>query len=188
MLLNQVKINNYKGERHKIESDKLLCKSFTVWEGTINVDATVLAVDPGINFGLTLIKKGKVYCVSGKIEPCEPSLERACRIPSVVREILYLVGGDKASTLEAPPVPSGCIGAIEGSAFNKHYRQTLLAEVRMGFYLAIRRYSRELPKVIPPMTARKLATGSGKEPVYLKYPLMNPNAADSLGIAIAAIS
>ncbi len=181
MLINQVKLKHSKGTKVEIENPikYSVIRTFNLWRGTIDVPhVSVIGVDPGINFGLTGIDRGEVFCVSGYVEKHEHQMERAYCIAYSMHDILRAV--EFRGSIDT-------ITAVEGAAHGKHFRQVQLAEVRMGFYMGLREIGRELPRVIPPMTARKWATGSGKDPVYLKYPLMNPNAADSLGVAIAAL-
>jgi len=161
----------------------ILLDKYRIWEGGTDIDDDIIGVDPGINFGFTIISDNKVFCISGKILPFEHQMERAIRVATVASHLGYTYLNPHYLMDEHTSLT-----AIEGSAHGKQFRQTQLAEVRLGWYAGIRGFSRQYPIIIPPMTARKLVTGDGRDSVANHFPLMNSNAADSLGIALAAVA
>jgi hypothetical protein len=72
---------------------------------------------------------------------------------------------------------------LEGAAFNKTFGQVQLAEVRTGYYIAMRHYT-ETISVPAPMTARKVVFGDGRTQPGDIWPLLNHNGADSLALAL----
>jgi hypothetical protein len=79
------------------------------------------------------------------------------------------------------------LALVEDAAFHKQMGQVGLAEVRFGFYFGLRQSGVKDVRMIPPMTARKLAFEDGRIQAMDVWPLLNHNAADSVAIALAAL-
>lgn len=132
-----------------------------------------IGLDPGVNFGLTVILDGEVLIMNGKLPSLKDRQLKALEAIEFVKEL--------------PQWPLIVTAFVEDAAFGKQFGQTGLAEVRFGFWYGF--HMRHLPELrtIPPMSWRKIAFGKGTITGGDVWPLLNPNAADSLGIALAAL-
>jgi len=131
----------------------------------------VIGVDPGVNFGITIIKDDVIYIYNGKLKTQkERRIEYAILAHDLIHDLVHEHGG-------RPTILS-----LEGAAYNKTYGQVPLAEVRTGYYMALRSYGEvEMP---PPMSWRKVSLGSGTAFEGDIWPTLNGNAAASLGVAL----
>lgn len=138
---------------------------------------TCIAVDPGVNFGLTLIHKTNVYIFNGKLATTKSPMEYSYRAFMFTQEILKKFKWDIDSYI------------VEGAAFHKTFGQVGLAEVRNGYYLGMRLMQPEVIKVsiVPPMTCRKVVFDNGKTQAGDYFPFLNHNAADSLALGLYGI-
>jgi len=135
----------------------------------------IVGVDPGVNLGITVINREEVFIFHGKLKTQrDPRIEYA----SLAHDILVnLIEEQRMST---------AVFVLEGAAFNKTFGQVQLAEVRTGYYLAMRHYANAV--LLPaPMTVRKDVFGDGRTQPGDIFPQLNHNAADSLSIALYAM-
>ena len=130
-----------------------------------------VGIDPGVNFGITLIKDRTVNVYHGTLMKSGETNEYA--------RIAYKFWQDLISF----PVEGKCI--VEGAAYHKMYGQVELAEVRTGFYLAACFLDYfDTVKVVPPASIRKLVFNNHLQQAADIWPTMNHNGADSLSMAI----
>lgn len=135
--------------------------------GTIKPLGTAIGIDPGVNFGVTIINEDEVQVINGKLRKQESSLA-------------YSVMAQGMSECLLEMLPAMC-NVLEGPAFNKVFGQVGLADVRAGFYLGFKpRY----PIIVPPMTCRKEVFDNGKTQAGEVWPNIDHNAADSLALAL----
>jgi hypothetical protein len=134
----------------------------------------IIGVDPGVNFGITLIKGEVLFIFNGKLKTQrEQRIEYSLLAYDLLHELIKEYEMQNAHFI------------LEGAAFNKKYGQVNLAEVRTGYYLAMRYFG---TVVVPaPMSWRKITLGSGTAFEGDIWPRLNGNAAASLGIALSGI-
>jgi len=135
----------------------------------------VVGVDPGVNYGLTFLTEKTLYVFWGRL-PHERKLV-GFEATLFVEQFMTRMGNKIAT----PPFAV----FIEGPSYNAPVGQPLLEQIRFGFASGFSLVGCSLIDYIPPMTARKLAFGSGKKTAKDIWINLNPNAADSIGIAIA---
>lgn len=140
-------------------------------------DISVVGIDPGVNFGISVIIKEDVYIYNGKVDTRIKS-ERAWYSKDVFEFILNL--------LKVVHPMRDFTAVIEGAAYGKKFGQVQLAEVRNGFFLGCTFFTDSV-YVVPPSTIRKMAFGSGDTYGRDEYPQINHNAAAGLGCAMAAM-
>jgi hypothetical protein len=172
MLYQQVTLTN---KPQKISN--LYARQLKVIHGTIPhaIPSPAWGIDPGVNFGLTVIEQDHVYVFHGAL-----SKES---IPGCYGLVAYNFLQEIAKSLNY-------IGAklvIEGAAYGAPFRQVELSEIRTGFYLA----SSTAPlymqtHIVPPATIRKEVFGNGKTQAMNEWPTLNHNAADALAMALYA--
>lgn len=133
-----------------------------------------VGIDPGVNFGITIINMDYIQVFHGKLPSSSVRGQHAWDAIEMVKELLF---GDIVGT------GSAC---IEGAAYKDKYGQVGLEEVRIGFYLGLRELGLNV-RIVPPMTIRKIAFGHGRTVAGELWPLLNHNAADSLGAALCGI-
>jgi hypothetical protein len=134
-----------------------------------------IGVDPGVNFGLTLIHMDQVTVLYGKL----PSDKRpGYRGISAYNFIM------RNDAIREFPL---CEAIIEGAAYNDRFGQVTLEEVRFGFFFALYRLGFDV-SIVPPATIRKGALGDGRATVGDLFPSMNHNAADSIGCALYVLN
>lgn len=141
--------------------------------GNLGVPTTgsIFAVDPGVNFGITIITPdSKVNILWGTLDKHPSHAEHGLMAENLIIQLVKRYKAEKAKFV------------LEGAAFNKAFGQVGLAEVRQGFYAGMRKFTEEF-SVVPPMTARKVVFGNGRTQAGDIWPLLNHNAADSLGLA-----
>lgn len=130
----------------------------------------IVGVDPGVNFGITVIDKEDVYIYNGKLLTQENRIEYAFLAMNLIAQLVYDHGVGRATFI------------LEGAAFSKQFGQVNLAEVRAGYYIGMRQFN--VPKVSPPMSIRKKVFGDGRQQAADLFPQLNHNASDSLAIAL----
>lgn len=130
---------------------------------------SLAGVDPGMNFGITVLKEGELKIMWGSI----PTQKEPGMAGALVLTMLQELDIDVD------------FGVVEGAAYHAKFGQVGLQEVRFGFYYGL--YLRKARvRILPPASIRKLAFGSGKETAADLFPTLNHNAADSIGCVIAA--
>lgn len=138
-----------------------------------------LGIDPGVNFGITFIKKELVTIYYGTMRQARKPGEYGVIAVNVLQ-----------SLPEFSKMSGTCV--IEGAAFHKTFGQVGLAEVREGFYIGARMTgdlsSLKQTIIVPPATIRKCVSGDGRTQAGEIYILLNHNAADSIFIAQYALT
>lgn len=132
-------------------------------------------IDPGVNFGLTVIEGYKIYVFYGALMQDD----KPGRYGLIAFKFLQ-------SIMETFNLWSARM-VIEGAAYGATFRQVELSEIRTGFYLAAA-LSPGFSDVIikPPKTIRKAVFNNGTIHAADEFPLLNHNAADSLAVALFA--
>lgn len=138
-------------------------------------DTICIGIDPGVNFGISIITGKQILICNGKLPVRKTAGEHGKDAYEFVMEhIIQHVDG-------------AALSVVEGAAYDKTFGQVGLAEVRFGFYLGL--YVRNAnPQICAIKTIRASVLGSGKETAFDRWPLLNHNAADSLGCALMAYS
>jgi hypothetical protein len=152
--------------------DDPYCRTLRVVSGVFpGNDGIAWGVDPGVNFGLTIIEDEEVTVLHGSFlqrhEPGQYGLTAYLFLK------YWLTWESKRS---------GSL-IIEGAAYGAPYRQVELAEIRTGFYLAGAMHMPNV-QIVPPATIRKAVFGYGKTQAGDVWPQLNHNAADSLSMAL----
>lgn len=136
----------------------------------------VVAIDPGVNFGMTIIDNKGLRIYNGTLIKQETSLEYGYYAMHFIKDILSRHD-------------ENTIFVLEGAAYHKTFGQVGLADVRCGFYLGARCFLGEGSiRIMAPMTARRLVFGSGKIQPMDVWAKLNHNAADSLSLALAGLN
>lgn len=152
-------------------------RSFRVVEGTLPqaIARPAWGVDPGVNFGVTLLDGRQAFVFSGSLlKEDEPGCYGRMAY-SFLDALLDKYFRDGASLV------------VEGASYGDQFGQVLLSEVRTGFYLAaVHHPGVDSVEITPPKTVRKKVFGDGKIKAPDEWPLLNRNAADSLAIALYA--
>jgi hypothetical protein len=133
---------------------------------------SVIGIDPGVNFGLTLIHDDEVMVHWGSLPPTKIKGEHGIH----AYDFIYNTYQD------FPAIKS----VVEGAAYHSKFGQVGLEEVRFAFYLALRHLGMN-PVIVPPATVRKAVFGNGQQQAGDVYPFMNHNGADSLSIALYSL-
>jgi hypothetical protein len=135
----------------------------------------IFAVDPGVNFGLTIATAGGLWLYHGSLLKTENALEYGWYAMQFI-----------LSTMKPAVEPFRFV--LEGAAYNKIFGQVGLSAVRAGFYLGARTLLEpESIDIIAPMAARKKVFNDGKAEPWLYWPTIQHNAVDSLVLALAAM-
>jgi|SRR5690242_14767184 len=153
-------------------------KSMRVVHGTIPqaIPTPAWGIDPGVNFGLTVIEGAKVYVFNGSLIS-DPT-------PGRQGLIAYKFLHDMIGKFASLPLS---LMVIEGAAYGAPFRQVELSEIRTAFYLAASLWGGFSDVVIkPPATIRKAVFGDGKTQAMNEWPTLNHNGADSLSMALFA--
>lgn len=149
------------------------CRSLFYTSGVIKDDSSpreAVGIDPGVNFGLTFIHAGFVHIYHGVLTQERVPGRYAIRAYYLFKE------------LDLPELPA-CI--IEGAAYHKQFRQVVLGETRIGFYMyAYLSEKYMMVKIVPPASIRKAVAGDSRKHASDEYPNLNANAADSLYCAL----
>lgn len=164
-------------EKKPEKIDNPFTRSLRLTTGTIPqaVSFPAWGIDPGVNFGLTVIEENKVFVFHGALMQTDQtgyySLIAFQFLQSMIGRFMYQ---EKIRMV------------IEGAAYNAPFRQVELSEIRAGFYLGAALYNFAKVWIKPPATIRKGAFGNGKVQAGDEWPTLNHNAADSLAIALYA--
>lgn len=127
----------------------------------------VVAVDPGINFGMSVLQSSGLYIYNGRLQRVGTTFE--C--------------GWYAYNFIQGYIASNALFVLEGAAYKAPFGQADLANVRAGFYMGARyRLGLDRIRVAAPMTVRKAVFGNGKIKASEIFPNLNINAADSIGL------
>jgi hypothetical protein len=153
-------------------------RSLRVVHGTIPqaLPFPAWGLDPGVNFGLTVIEGDKVFVFNGSLNQDEQPGRRgliAYRFIQMMTQSLNYIGAKMV---------------IEGASYGDRFGQVLLSELRTGFYLGVTTPPVLMPQVEikAPKSIRKAVFGDGTIRAPDEFPTLNRNAADSLAMAIYA--
>ena len=144
---------------------------------TLKENQIVIGIDPGVNYGVTFLSKNFIGVLWGRLPRKQilvgfEALDLARTLSWAYQSKLWIPFG---------AVPNVY---IEGPSYGDTVGQPLLEQVRFGF--AVGFHQAKCPvHYIPPMSARKLAFGSGKTKGSDVWVNINPNGADSVGLALA---
>ena len=130
-----------------------------------------IGIDPGINWGLTMLVDGIMFTYWGTL----PKMNAPDRHNYICRFI----------TAWFPPKCPANIVMIEGAAYGAKYSREALEDSRLGFYDAFK----ELGKTVsyaPPLTIRKEVFGKGTIKGNQVFLDINENSADSVAICLYA--
>jgi hypothetical protein len=132
-------------------------------------------IDPGVNFGLTVIECDKIWVFHGALMRDEKPGRYGLIAFKFLENIIKTFDHKNA------------LMVIEGAAYGAQFRQVELSEIRTGFYLAASLSSSFTDvEIKPPATVRKGVFDNGKTQAMNEWPLLNHNAADSLAMALYA--
>ncbi len=144
---------------------------------TLHHKFDVVAVDPGVNFGLCVVTKDSIKIYDGHLLKQDSSLEYAWEAYNFIRSVLVFPSEFDVS--------ENVIFILEGAAYHKTFGQVGLADVRAGFYMGARSMlGAGSIKIVPPMTVRKVVFGDGRYQPAEEWPTIHHNAADALSIAL----
>ena len=167
---------------HKVQLGSYTAKSFFylfpewVYEkyGEKYYDHLCVGVDPGVNYGITVITNLGMEVIWGKL----PKFSNFIGLESA--ELARSIGKLYKFTKFDPHV------YIEGPAFRTNYGQTKLEQCRSGFIHGFNDYMPETNiKYIAPRSAGKIAFGNGNKSAKDHWFMLNENASDSIGIGLA---
>ena len=136
----------------------------------------VIGIDPGRNFGCTYMHSEGTIVLWGQLEK-GGHLEYGVAAYDIVAA---LIGLSTKHTGHSKDI----LCAIEGASYGSQYGQVGLAEIRFGFYLGLIHHPLKTV-IIPPQSCRKFAFGSAKIKARELWPCIDPNGADSVGVAMA---
>ena len=167
MIVNDVIFNEHKSLKTK---DK-----FHIIQGKLKGGHSdiVVGIDPGVNFGMTIISAGYIQVIYGKF----PTEHRVGWHGIHIYEWMI-------KYFEDIYLPGRAI--VEGAAYHSKYGQPLLEEVRFAFFLALHNLGFQV-EIVPPATIRKVVFNNGKQQAGEWWPWLNHNGADSLSIALYAL-
>lgn len=136
-----------------------------------------IGVDPGVNFGLTVIYGETVENYYGKLATDKRTGYRGINAYNLIKSpVLNL------DLLQHDVIPA----VVEGAAYRDPYGQVVLEEVRFGFFFALYQLGFNV-SIVPPATIRKGALGHGRATVGELFPNLNHNACDAIGAAFYAL-
>lgn len=166
----------------KIEIGKFKAVSIEMehgWEG-IPKNKLFIGIDPGVHYGITLISSRIMEIIYGKL----PKLKTFTGMESV-NLIKDLINEYQLHSYR----PDDIHVFVEGAAFRTQYGQTKLEQVRFGFVVGFSGLlNTDKIKYIPPSSARKLTFGNGNMSGKTEWLMLNENAADSVVLALAALT
>lgn len=143
-------------------------------EATVALDLPdAIGVDPGINFGLGIFKDEKLTVYWGKF----PKQDGDYRYSLLVSNFVHDWVSEYASSITRI--------AIEGPSFGSHFKQVVLEDVRVGFWLGFKEIGKEAIYV-PPATVRKVVFGGGRIKASDLWLTINGNAADAGAVCLYA--
>lgn len=127
----------------------------------------VLAIDPGKNFGVAVVGRGKpAMVINGVLSEIIP-----------LREVAFTL----SQVLCRQYSPDMLV--LEGASYGDRYGQVKLAEIRAGFAIGATEVGVEV-KIVAPKTPRKVVFGSGDTQAMDVWVALNHNAADALCLAL----
>lgn len=159
----------------KIELNGIPVSCFSCsFEGSgFNPTFSSLGVDPGKNFGITWIdcENQEIRIYNGEM-PAGTHESHGIFAIDLIQDFCsyHCIFVDDES-------------AIEGASYGSTFGQVGLAEIRFGFYVGLQKLGMTT-QVIPPASVRKAVFGSAKIHAGDIWPILNHNAADSLGVAL----
>jgi hypothetical protein len=153
-------------------------RQFKVIHGTIPqaIPSPAWGIDPGVNFGVTVIEENKVFVFHGALMQDD----KPGRYGLIAYSFLNVLMSQFHHTMGRM--------VIEGAAYGAPFRQVELSEIRTGFYLSAATSSGTIQRVEikPPATIRKAVFDNGKTQAGDEWPTLNHNAADALAMALYA--
>jgi hypothetical protein len=153
-------------------------RTLKVVHGTLPqaVSHSAWGIDPGVNFGLTVIEDQKIWVFHGALIQDDKPGHYGLMAFKFLRSIMETFTHWTARLV------------IEGAAYGAPFRQVELSEIRTGFYIAASLAPTVFNSVVikPPATVRKGVFDNGKTQAGDEWPLLNHNAADSLAMALYA--
>lgn len=142
-------------------------------------DTAYIGVDPGVHFGITIILPGVFDVIWGTLLHSEEFI--GLESTAVIQQLFCDYELNRFA-------PDNTHMYIEGPAFNARYGQTKLEQCRYGFVVGMSPYiTHSNIQYISPSTARKKAFGSGKQKASDIWINIDPNAADSVGLALTCL-
>ena len=155
-------------------------KDYQEWNGMKirSAEATVafnlhdaIGVDPGRNFGVGILYNKKLTVYWGKFPKQDEDYRYSLLVSNFVQDWIP----EYACSITRI--------AIEGPSFGSHFKQVMLEDVRVGFWLGFQGIGKETIYV-PPQTARKQVFGDGRIKASDLWLSINKNAADAVAIAL----
>lgn len=158
-------------------------KGISLVEGSLpGNEKTAIGVDPGIDYGLTIINRDFVQVFFGRLETNKRPGYRG------INAYNYIMNSALNTYRSVnPEIRKSVSAVVEGASYNDIYGQVALEEVRFGFFFALYEIGFTV-SIVPPATIRKGALGHGRATVGEIFPNLNHNACDSIGAAIYALS
>jgi len=132
-----------------------------------------IGVDPGRNWGIGILYNGGLTVYWGKF----PKQEQAYRYSLLVGDFVRGWLPEYVSPITR--------AAIEGPSFGSRFKQVMLEDVRVGFWLGLWRRGKDAVYV-PPQTVRKQVFGYGYIKASDLWLAINGNAADAGAVALYA--
>lgn len=142
-----------------------------------------IGIDPGVNFGMTIINNEYVQVLYGKIPTSKVAGQRGINAYNYIIEQSSL----KNIRTVSRDILHDFIAVVEGAAYNDKHGQVLLEEVRFGFFFALYEIGFDV-RILPPASIRKGALGHGRATGGDLWPSMNSNAADSIICALCGLT
>jgi hypothetical protein len=136
-----------------------------------------VGIDPGVNFGLTVINMDYVQVIWGSLPRQEKKGMHGADAYQYVLQYFTMLEGHDVST---------CRAVVEGAAYHSQFGQVGLEEVRFGFFLSLYHLSFDV-SIVPPATIRLGASGSGKTQAMDIWPQLKHDACDSIFCALYAL-
>jgi hypothetical protein len=153
-----------------------------------------VGIDPGVNFGMTVINMEYVQVIYGKLPTDKRPGWRGIYAYDYICTHFQLL--NKAVTSQSSDLTLQELdwiaerqlfsAVVEGAAYHSRFGQVGLEEVRFGFFLALHHLGFKV-SILAPASIRLIAFGSGKKQALDLWPAMNQNGADSIGCALAAL-
>lgn len=140
-------------------------------------EKTVIGIDPGSNFGFTIINRELVSIYYGKLPVDKRKGYQGINAYNYTLSLLNNIHVPNGQEWKA---------IVEGASYNDRFGQVALEERRFGFFFALYTLGYSV-EILPPASVRKRATGSGKTTIGEWFPNLNHDAMDSLGCALAAL-
>jgi len=158
------------------------------WSGTHLLEGklpgnelTAVGIDPGVNFGMTVINREYVQVVWGKLPRQEKKGWHG--IDAFDHMVEYFGPGVDRDLDDAY---HGMKAVVEGASYRSQFGQVGLEEVRFGFFFGLYKQGFDV-SIVPPATIRKEVSGSGKTQAMDIWPLLKHDACDSIFCALYAL-